>query len=259
MADMEHDPLVLDAVAGAVDRVGRVWNGYELRGVEHIPQDQPALLVVYHGLVPLDCWYLIARLYREHGIHLRALADRWLFRAPGLARLCRTAGAIPAEPGAALRLLRAGHLVIVAPGGVREAISGRSRRYRVTWGQRLGFARLALEADVPLIPVFGEGVEELYRAPLAGWAPLDALYEQTRLPLVPVVGLGALPFPVRVRTWIGEPLYARDTEGPGALRDRVEASLQALIDEHQAGSPRLLRGLVDRWRSPWVPCTEEAL
>lgn len=258
MAWMEHDPLVLDAMAGAVDRAGRAWNGYELRGLEHVPRDRPFLLVMYHGLVPLDGWYLLARLYREHGLHVRALADRWLFRVPGLARWCRAAGAVPASPGSALELLQEGHPVLVSPGGVREAIAGRARYYRVTWGQRRGFARLALAASVPVLPVFGENVEELYRAPLAGSAPLNALYERTRLPLVPVVGLGLLPFPVRVRTWIGPAVLPRPGEGPQQLRERVEASLQALIDDHQPGRPRLLRGLVDRWRSPWVPFAEEA-
>ncbi len=243
---MDGDPLVLDAMAGAVDGFGRRWNAYEIRGVENIPRGRPSLLVLYHGLMPLDGWYLLARLYREHGIRVRGLADRWMFQVPGLAGFVRTGGAVPGAPDVALRLLQQGETVLVSPGGVREAIAGRPGLYEVRWGERLGFARLALQARVPLMPVFGENVEALYRAPLAHTRPIQALYERTRLPLVPIVGLGPLPWPVKVRTWIGEPIEPRPEDTPESLRDRVRDALQALMDDHQARRPRLMRGLLQR-------------
>lgn len=245
---MHADPLVIDALAGAVDRFGARWNGYRLDGVEHIPRDRGCLLVLYHGLVPLDGWYLLARLYREHGIRVRSLADRWLFQVPGLAWTARAGGAVVASPGAARRLLADGEVVLVSPGGVREALKGAPRRYRVTWGDRLGFARLALETGAPCLPVFGEHVEELYRAPLVHTRPFQALYEATRLPLVPVVGLGPLPMPVRIRSWIGAPIAPVPGEAPEALRDRVRDGLQALIDAHRGERPHLARGLWERIR-----------
>jgi 1-acyl-sn-glycerol-3-phosphate acyltransferase len=160
----------------------------------------------------------------------------------------RTGQAIPGEPEAACQLLREGHKLFVSPGGVREAIAGREWYYRVHWGQRLGFARLALRAQVPLVPVFGENVEELYRAPGVHARPIQALYERTRLPLVPIVGLGPLPFPVKIRTWIGPPVVPVAGETPEHLRDRTRDALQALMDAHQPRRPRLLRGLVERLR-----------
>ena len=44
--------------------LGRIWNGYEVRGLEKLPDDRrsPAMLVYYHGEVPLDCYYLMAEL-----------------------------------------------------------------------------------------------------------------------------------------------------------------------------------------------------
>lgn len=236
-----HDPLVLDAYAGLVDRLGRLWHGYEVHGAEHIPRQRACLLVFYHGLIPVDGWLLAARLYREHGLHVRALADRWLFRTPGLAALVRAGGAVPGEPDAAERLLRDGHAVLVSPGGVREAIAGRPRFYRVTWGERAGFARLAVKTGVPVLPVFGENVEETFRAPFAHARPFQAFYERTRLPIVPLVPVA---FPVKVRTWIGEPIEPGDS--PEALRDRVRDALQALIDRHQSARPRLARALAQR-------------
>ena len=243
------DPLALDALAGTVDRFGRLWNAYEVHGVEHIP-DGPCLLVAYHGLMPLDGWYLLARLYRDHGIEVHGLADRWLFRVPGLSQIVRTGLAIPGDPESAHSQLRDGHKLLVSPGGVREAIAGRSWHYRVHWRNRLGFARLALRAGVPLVPVFGENVEELYRAPGIHTRPFQDFYERMRWPLVPLVGLGPLPFPVKVRTWIGPPVVPAPEETPEQLRDRTREALQALMDAHQPRRPRLLRALVERLRGP---------
>ena len=243
---MTPDPLVLDAIAGTVDRFGRRWNGYELHGAEHIPRDGACLLVFYHGLIPLDAWYLLARLYREHGLYVRSLADRWLFRVPGLAELAGTGGAVAGTREAALSLLMAGHAVAVSPGGVREAIAGPRDHYRLQWGTRTGFAHVAKEANVPLLPVFGQNVEEMYRAPWSSTAPVRWLYRRTGIPLMPVVGVGPLPFPVKVRTWIGRPLHPRPGESAEALRSRMEVALQRLIDDHQPPRPRLLRGLTER-------------
>jgi len=236
----------MDALAGSLDRFGRTWNDYEVRGLQHLPRDRPVLLVLYHGLVPMDALYLVARLYRTEGLVVRTLAERLLFKLPLLAQWSRAAGAIPGEPGAALQLLQDGHTVMVSPGGAREAIAGRPDFYQVKWGDRVGFARLALDAGVALLPVFGENIEELYRAPLAHTAPIQQLYERTRLPLVPVMGLGPLPVPVKLRTWIGAPIVPLQGESPGHLRDRVRDALQALINEHQPARPRMLRALAQR-------------
>jgi 1-acyl-sn-glycerol-3-phosphate acyltransferase len=244
---MPSDPgPEIRAFAAALDRFGRAWNRYEIQGFEHIPRDRACLLVVYHAFMPLDGWYFAARSWVDHGLFLHALADRFLFKTPGLGRMMTAGGAIPGEPESALELLQTGAAVMVSPGGVREAIAGRNLHYRVLWGERTGFARLALRANVPCIPVFGENSEETYRSPGVHLPPFQALYEHTRVPIVPVAGLGALPFPVKLTTWVGEPVEPRPDDTPEALRDRVRTALQALIDAHQHRRPRLLRGIAAR-------------
>lgn len=243
---MAPDPLALDALAGIVDRFGRRWNGYELEGAHRIPRDGGCLLVLYHGLVPLDVLYLVARLYREHGLFVRSLADRRLFAVPGLAHVVQAGGAVPGTREAAIALLREGSPVAVSPGGVREAIAGPQHHYRLHWGSREGFAHVALEANVPLLPVFGQNAEEVYRAPWSGSAPMRWLHRRVGFPVMPLVGMGPLPFPVKVRTWIGQPLHPRPSESAASLRARVESALQRLMDEHQPARPRLLRGLAER-------------
>jgi 1-acyl-sn-glycerol-3-phosphate acyltransferase len=227
----------------ALDRFGRVWNGYEVRGLQAIPADRPVLLVAYHGFFPVDGWYLTARYWLETGRVIRSLGDRWLFQMPGLSRFLRHVGSVPGNRKDAVRLLREGNTVFVSPGGVREALAGPRDHYNVLWGKRLGFAHVALEAGVDLVPVFTENIEEVYRAPGSSTAPFRWLYERTRWPLVPIVGMGMLPWPVKLRTWVGERVQHDPRDTPEQLRDRARMALQTLMDRHQGPPPRLARGL----------------
>lgn len=243
-----------DALTRAMLGFGRAWNAYEVHGHERIPLDRPALIVFYHGLIPIDAFYFGAWFYQRTGRMVRALAERLLFEIPGLRELCLDVGAVPGTRDAALELLSQGHLVGVSPGGVREAIAGHGRAYELVWGKRLGFAHVALQAGVDIIPAFAENIDEAYRSPGVHLRPVQDLYERTRVPAVPLLGLGLLPFPVKIRSWVGEPLRPLPGESPESLRERTATAIRALIAEHQGPRPRLPRALVERLRHPeWTP------
>jgi len=57
--------------------------GYEISGFEKIPDEGPALLVYYHGALPVDLYYLIANVILHKRRCLRAIGDRFLFIIPG--------------------------------------------------------------------------------------------------------------------------------------------------------------------------------
>ncbi len=50
---------------------GWLWHGYEVIGLDKIPDKGPALLIYYHGALPLDYYYLVAKtvLHRRRIIH----------------------------------------------------------------------------------------------------------------------------------------------------------------------------------------------
>ena len=58
-----------------------------------------------------------------------------------------------------------------------------------------------------------------------------ALYERTRLPLVPIYG----GFPVRLTTHVGAPIRLRRDETAEGLALRVQEAMQAMIATHQRG------------------------
>lgn len=72
------------AIAVMWDAHGWIWHGYQVEGLDNIPDEGPALIVYYHGSLPLDYYYLLAKciLYKHRLI--QAVGDRFLFSIPGM-------------------------------------------------------------------------------------------------------------------------------------------------------------------------------
>lgn len=51
-----------------------------------------------------------------------------------------------------MKALRNGHLLAISPGGVREALFS-DETYTILWGNRIGFAQVAIDAKVVSIKV----------------------------------------------------------------------------------------------------------
>jgi 1-acyl-sn-glycerol-3-phosphate acyltransferase len=133
-----------------------------LEGAAHIPRVGGVLIVSNHTLFAVDTVALAAILIRDVQRHPRFLADRMLWRVPGLGPAITAVGALPGAPDAAVELLQAGELVIVYPGGVDDSLKLSSERYQLKWKTRAGFARVAMAARVPIVPVVGYGIDEAY-------------------------------------------------------------------------------------------------
>lgn len=61
-----------------------VSSGYEVEGIEKIPDDGPALFVFYHGAIPVDLYYFLSRVFLLKNRLIHTVADRFLFKIPGL-------------------------------------------------------------------------------------------------------------------------------------------------------------------------------
>ena len=132
-----------------------------LEGAERIPAQGGALLVGNHSFLGLDGFVLAALVNREAGRYLRFLgkAPRDI---PALGPLLTRLGAVAGEPEVAVSMLEAGDLVAVYPGGIDDSWKPKAERYRLRWGQRAGFARVAMRAGIPIIPVAGLGIDDAY-------------------------------------------------------------------------------------------------
>lgn len=185
-----------------------------LAGIENIPKAGGALLVANHGMNGFNGVLLGALLYRDVGRAPFWLGEHNLWRIPLFNRLARFMNAIPGEPRSAAEILRRGEIVVVYPGGINNSFKLTTKRNKLQWGARAGFARVAMEAGVPIVPIAAHGVDDMYtvvaREPWIGralWATLVTTFRSpSRLRGLPVprpvpVTIEALP---RVET-AGDP------------------------------------------------------
>ncbi|KAK7100332.1 DGAT1/2-independent enzyme synthesizing storage lipids-like [Littorina saxatilis] len=225
---------------------GFVTHGFEIDGLDNLPEEGPALIIYYHGVVPIDIYYVMAKCLLEKGRLIHAVGDNFLFRIPGWRKMMEVLNVTPGTVQSCVDVLSRDNLLAIAPGGVREALFS-DENYSIMWGKRTGFAKVALQANVPVIPMFTENVREAFRTPQWGRTLLRRLYEYTRLPIVPIYGI----FPVKLVTHFGEPIYPEPGSTPEDFRDLVQTQLEDLIRKHQRLPSNIPRSLFQRfWEKP---------
>uniref|UniRef100_A0A2K5D0N6 Transmembrane protein 68 n=1 Tax=Aotus nancymaae TaxID=37293 RepID=A0A2K5D0N6_AOTNA len=134
-------------VATLWDGHAAVWHGYEVHGMEKIPEDGPALIIFYHGAIPIDFYYFMAKIFIHKGRTCRVVADHFVFKIPGFSLLLDVFCALHGPREKCVEILRSGHLLAISPGGVREALIS-DETYNIVWGHRKGFAQVAIDAKV---------------------------------------------------------------------------------------------------------------
>ena len=151
------------------------------------------------------------------------LVANFVFRLPLFGWLVRQCGGVPASRRNALTALLNGDLVIVAPGGVREAMLPTRDDYKLSWFGRQGFAETAITAAVPIIPMATRNVRELFLVLGGDWPVIQRLYSWTKLPFTPFIGPWLLP----LTTLVGEPLPADCC--PSEFASRVGSAMRSLV------------------------------
>ncbi|MFO0615424.1 MAG: lysophospholipid acyltransferase family protein [Polyangiaceae bacterium] len=194
-----------------------------------------ALLVMNHAF-GWDAMLPMAAIQRATGRQVWALGEHLWWKVPFLRTLAARVGAVDGTAANVDRLLQNGELVLVLPGGLREAMKPRELRYRLLWGRRYGFVRAALRNQARLVPLAGIGADEVFD--LVGdaygrgrrWLKRDFPIPR------PEWGLPIPHFP-RLRYIVGDPIEATlmpdETEEHAARRLRREArgALEELIDD----------------------------
>lgn len=151
--------LIGALTAGPIRRLFR----FKSMGEEHLPREGGYVLSANH-MSNLDPWPLAIPLYPDR--QLRFMAKAEMYRAP-LKWILNAAGAFPVRRGMgdedamnrAVELARAGEVVAIFPEGTRRNKGRKKRKAR----PRSGAARVALTADVPLVPAAIGGTENLMK------------------------------------------------------------------------------------------------
>ena len=201
------------------------YHRYEALGFEHIPKQGPALVVFHHSLATYDSFLLGVFILDRLGRRFQGLADNLVFRTPGLGHLFTEMGFVPGTREKTIEMLQRGEIIGLAPGGMREGLRGRRRKYRIDWRGRFGFVWTSMLAGAPIILAAcprSDDIYDVYDNPITPW-----LYRRCHLPLPLFRGRWSTPIPrpVKLHHLISEPIY------PPVPPEQVE---RADVERHQA-------------------------
>ena len=242
------DPFGLDletakyAVAAAAF-LHRIYFRAESKGLENIPPGRVLLIANHSGQLPVDGLLIGASLFLDADPPriTRSMVEKWTQSLPFVGTFFQRVGQVVGVPENARRLLQQGEAILVFPEGARGAAKPFWQRYELTeFG--LGFMRLALETDTPIVPIAVVGGEEQY----INIGNLDRLAKLLGMPVFPTVPQwfvpGAqLPLPVKYRLSFGEPMrFSGDPDDEDAVIEQKVATVRRTIQS------MIQRGLKER-------------
>jgi 1-acyl-sn-glycerol-3-phosphate acyltransferase len=243
----ERDPDFIRDRLPLMWLIASIWYRGEVRGLGNIPESGPVLLVGNHsgGNMTPDTIIFTLAFSTYFGVerHFYQLAHNLVLSMPGLGSL-RKFGTVAASPRNSEKALESGAALLVYPGGDYEVHRPTWERNRVDFGNRKGFIRLALEQNVPLVPVVSIGGQEtaLFLSRGAGLARLLALDRVFRLKVLPIslavpwglnVGdmLGHLPLPAKITIETLPAIDLRTEFGPDPDVDEIYDHVQRLMQD----------------------------
>lgn len=242
-------------VMGNFRLFGRVYHRYKLHGMDKIKSSH-CLLVGYHSRPTVDMFYLLAEILPTF------LVTDLLFIIPILGHIARECGAIPSHDSTGssffVHALRTGDRpVVLLPGGINEMTKPSEEKFKVLWKSEPGFCRILvdelnndrLDPSIQILPFYTRNCEKIF-INSSWWHDQSGLCIQKWMkkirdgnhyfipPLVTVIifstGFFITPLPVRLATYLGDPITMCKGESAEHLASRTAASLQALIDKTNA-------------------------
>jgi 1-acyl-sn-glycerol-3-phosphate acyltransferase len=251
VADLdERDPDYIRESLPAQWLLASLWFRGEVRGLGNIPEEGAVLLVGNHsgGNMTPDTLVFTLAFSTYFGVERRfyQLAHNLVLSMPGLGFL-RRYGTVAASPENAERALDSGAAVLVYPGGDHEVHRPSWEANTVNFAGRQGFVRLALEHDVPIVPVVAIGGQEtaLFLSRGEGLAKALKLDRLLRLKVLPIslaapwglnVGdmFGHIPLPAKITVEVLPAIDVREQFGPrpdvGEVYDHVTETMQETLD-----------------------------
>ena len=249
---VDQEPGLLDSALATVRRMAidfvRRYNRLEI-DLETTTLTEPVLFVANHGfggivdLNVLAVGAVLEELAVDRPVTFLTHQLAWTL---GVGPLVEHLGARPASRDSARRAFEEGHHVVVFPGGDLDAFKSWSDRNDVIFGGRSGFARLAIEQQVPVVPIVTAGAgESLFVLTdgerLARFLRADKLLRLRALPVsvslpwgINIGGVGLLPYlplPTKLHTRVLAGIAAQPGEQADAYAERIHTAMQDALTE----------------------------
>jgi 1-acyl-sn-glycerol-3-phosphate acyltransferase len=243
----ERDPDFIRERLPLMWLLASLWYRGEVRGLGNIPEEGAVLLVGNHsgGNMTPDTSVFTLAFNTYFGVEraFYQLAHNLVLSMPGLGSL-RKFGTVAASPANARKALQSGAALLVYPGGDYEVHRPSWQRNRVDFARRKGFIRLALQENVPIVPVVSIGGQEtalfLSRGELL--ARLTGIDRMFRLKVLPIslalpwglnIGdmLGHIPLPAKITVEALPPIHLGEEFGSEPDLDVVYDHIVGLMQD----------------------------
>lgn len=224
---LEPEPKLTAFLHAFYDGLG-FYHRHDVVGVDNIPSEGRVLLVFNHSYVTYDMSIMVAKVRRMKDRIVMGLGDDFWFKIPYVRDFLARTGTVKANPKAAEDLLAKEHIVLVAPGGMREALKPTTQRNQLHWDKRKGFVRLAVKMQTPIVLCACPMADDIYT--VYENAITKEIYKRRKRPMAFVRGLGLslIPRPVKLTHYISEP------QQPPVVDVDDEAAFTIAVDQWHA-------------------------
>ncbi len=242
----QREPQVLQRLMLLLGWLYRYYFHVQTSGWHHVPPEGPVLMVGSHngGLAAPDMYMCMYDWCRQFGAErpVYGLLHPGIWQVfqktcPPLAQLAAQIGCIMAHPKMAIAALRQGASVLVYPGGAQDVFRPHCQRHQIHLAGRQGFIKLALEEEVPIVPLISKGAHDTlivladiydlirqlheWGMPWLGGVDPDVFPIYLGLPWGLAFGpLPNIPLPVPIQTRVCPPIVF-ERYGQEAARERV--------------------------------------
>jgi 1-acyl-sn-glycerol-3-phosphate acyltransferase len=243
--------------------VRNVYWRIDHEGMERIPQTGGAVFVANHrGFMPLDAVMHLYLILAHRNRVTRFLIIPSLLRFPYLCNFLTKLGGVVASQENARRLFEAGNLVGIFPEGIRGSFTPYKSTYKLRDFAKSGFAAIAIENQVPIVPSAVIGHSEIF--PIIG--RIDSSWVVKTLgwpyfPIAPMFPLAPIPLPSKWHVRVLDPVATTcfrpsDARNPKLVRDfsrYIQEIVQRNIDDMLPRRKSVFWGKVLNGSAPPAP------
>jgi 1-acyl-sn-glycerol-3-phosphate acyltransferase len=160
----DRNPAVIERLLPAFEPIYHHYFQVRTDGWEQMPEGQVLLIGSHNGgLAAPDTVMVTYDWFQHFGTErlVYALMEPRIWQAmPALARLATQVGCLRADPHMAIAALERGASLLIYPGGAKDVFRPYPLRHQVCFNGQKGFIKLALEYELPIVPLISYGAHD---------------------------------------------------------------------------------------------------